>query len=355
MKEKWINIVKCLAIFCVMIDHTAGVLYTAREVQLASFCSVSLFILAMGVTTYWSYESSKEKLGIKVIKRVKRILVPYIITIFLYMISIYRAFDMEGAVSYFWHFNISPPLYYIMLYIQLLLISPLVYYLINCIFKEIKLGKLLKSVIALVFACGILLVSILLSNYTNIFSIYGGGGKLLGGTYLLLLYIGMLVGVFYEKIKKIEFIHKAVLLVAAVCGTNLWFRFICVNNFGLDQKIMVSYINPPGPSLMIYAIIVLFVVMLAIDLLERTGREAVNIILKPFDYIGSHTLYIFLYHRWWLDFVIPYIPENIRFCNKIISWIMYFGIMIVGSLIIEMVINKMIEIVKASYNMKGHA
>lgn len=355
MKEKWINIVKCLAIFCVMIDHTAGILYTAHEVQLASFCSVPLFILAMGVTTYWSYENSKEKLGIKVIKRVKEILVPYIIAVFLYMLSIYRTFDMDGAVTYFWHFDISDPLYYVMLYIQLLLTSPVIYYLINCIFKEFKLGKLLKSVFALVLGCGILLVGILLSNHTNIFSIYGGGGKLLGGTYLLLLYIGMLIGVFYEKIKNIKFIYKVVLMAAAVCGTILWFRFMCVNDFALDQRIMESYINPPGPSLMIYAIIVFFAVMLAIDLLERTGKKAVNIILKPFDYIGSHTLYIFFYHKWWLDFVIPHIPENIRFCNKIISWIMYFGIMTVGALIIGMVIHKMIEIIYAGYNMKGHA
>ena len=133
VKEKWINIGKSLAIFGVLIDHTSGILYSHYVFKLGSFFSVSLFILIMGVTTYWSYESSEVKLGIKVVKRVKGILVPYIIAIFMYMIIHLRYIDMDAAVSYFFHFNITGPLYYVLLYIQLLLISPLVYRLIKII------------------------------------------------------------------------------------------------------------------------------------------------------------------------------------------------------------------------------
>lgn len=38
----------------------------------------------------------------------------------------------------------------------------------------------------------ICIVAFLTTNYTNILDIYGGGGKLLGGTYLIAFWVGML-------------------------------------------------------------------------------------------------------------------------------------------------------------------
>lgn len=65
-KEKWINISKAVAIMAVMIDHIHGILYDSYNVLYASFFSVSLFVLLMGVTSYWSYDNSENKIGSKV-------------------------------------------------------------------------------------------------------------------------------------------------------------------------------------------------------------------------------------------------------------------------------------------------
>lgn len=200
---------------------------------------------------------------------------------------------------------------------------------------------------------GVLLVSVWLSDNTNIFSIYGGGGKLLGGTYLFLLYLGMLIGASNEKIKHIGLIPKAILAIVGVCGICLWLRFMYADNFGIDQKLFLkSYLNPPGLSLMIYAILVLFTIMMVVDLLEKIDNTVIKVLLNFFDYVGSHTLYIFLYHKWWLDYVIPYIPENIRFCNKFISCFLYMGIMVSGSIIVETVMKWVIDFAKDSYTLK---
>lgn len=75
MKEKWINVAKCFAIFAVMIDHTYNILYTNEDWQYCSFYSTSLFILLMGITSYWSYGCSADKLGKKVTMRIRKIMI----------------------------------------------------------------------------------------------------------------------------------------------------------------------------------------------------------------------------------------------------------------------------------------
>lgn len=51
---KWINCAKAIAIFAVLIDHTNGILYTNANIAMASYYSVSLFILISGMLSYIS-------------------------------------------------------------------------------------------------------------------------------------------------------------------------------------------------------------------------------------------------------------------------------------------------------------
>ena len=51
---KWLNCAKCMAILAVIVDHTNGILYTNPHIALASYFSVSLFILIAGMTSYMS-------------------------------------------------------------------------------------------------------------------------------------------------------------------------------------------------------------------------------------------------------------------------------------------------------------
>ena len=60
MHERWIDIGKSFAIFAVLTDHLCGTLYTRSSIIYSSFFSVSLFILLMGVTTYWTFDKKNE-------------------------------------------------------------------------------------------------------------------------------------------------------------------------------------------------------------------------------------------------------------------------------------------------------
>lgn len=129
MKEKWINVGKFLAILAVMVDHTNGVLYINQGIAYGSYFSVSLFILLMGITTYYSYEKSKITLGKKVMQRIKGIAIPYIVATVISSIFIYHFFDLQMILQMLLQF--SGPHYFVLLYVQLLLVSPVMFVVVH--------------------------------------------------------------------------------------------------------------------------------------------------------------------------------------------------------------------------------
>lgn len=127
-QERWVNVGKAIAILAVLIDHTKGYCYTDNYIQIASFFSVSLFILLMGVTTYWSFSKSKISLKMKVGGRILKIISAYALAVLVYLVCLTHHIDLNEYLTYFVHFNIAGPHYYVLLYLQLLLISPLLFY-----------------------------------------------------------------------------------------------------------------------------------------------------------------------------------------------------------------------------------
>lgn len=136
MQERWINIAKCVAILAVITDHVNGVLYTNSKFAYASYFSVSLFVLLMGVTTYWSFKRSQNEIYKKVVKKVWSILVSYSAAVFIYYAVAFHSFSWIEYKNYWINFNISGPHYYVLLYIQLVLVSPMIFYFLNSIRKN---------------------------------------------------------------------------------------------------------------------------------------------------------------------------------------------------------------------------
>lgn len=89
-RAHWVDMAKLLAIVGVMIDHTNGVLYTNQSIAFSSYYSVSLFILVMGVTNYWSYKKVYGSAITKVYKGCWKIFRPYICATFIYCVAFGR-------------------------------------------------------------------------------------------------------------------------------------------------------------------------------------------------------------------------------------------------------------------------
>jgi len=171
---KWINCAKCVAILAVLVDHTNGVLYTNQNIAMASYFSVSLFILLAGVTIHWSNErkffDGFNCVGSVLKNRVWKIALPYMVATFIYQIVIFRYFDFNQYVGFLLHFNASGPFYYILLYLQLTAVSPILYAMI----RKSRTWKY-PIVLQAFGLVGVVYVAYLTTNYSNILEIYGGG------------------------------------------------------------------------------------------------------------------------------------------------------------------------------------
>ena len=157
--------------------------------------------------------------------------------------------------------------------------------------------------------------------------VYRSGGKLFGGKYLILLYAGMVTASYYEKLRASPW--KCLLFL---CLALCWWRFERIDRSTLDRKLHFG--DGIGSSNLSLA---LMAVLLAGFLFNLEFLMRKNSFLRKISggwaWFGSHTLYIFLYHRFFLDFFLlgfSTLDENIW-----IKRIAYFSVMASGPIAIE--------------------
>lgn len=333
---RWINCVKMVAIFAVLTDHTFGVLYENSMIVETSFFSVSLFVLISGITSYISNSRSELNWWRAYLRSIKSILVAYLISTAIYLILKEHAFNFNSYIKCIFHFNASGPLYYVALYLQLMLTSRILFKILEkC--SEYKYSWIIEILVAFL----ILGIAAYTTNRTQILDIYGGGGKLLGGTYLFLYYFGMVVAKEGWIDKKSNKANIAIWLCSSI-GCFYWWAYIVKNRMRLDSLFPFGDgKNPPSITFMVFAILILFAVFAFCTLLEQ--NKYTDKVLDWGAWIGTHTLYIFMYHGIFLDY----------FANKyfIIEYIwlkriIYILMMIAISIVVEYIVNNMLKLCK---------
>ncbi len=343
---EWIDAAKFIAILAVMTDHTTNILYTDRRIAFLSYFSVSLFILLMGISCYFSFRKAPEAISRKVFNQSKNILIPYSAATFIYVAVDDHIFDFDTFIDHLIHFNASGPLYYVMLYLQLLLISPLIFQFFSFTKKK-RFGPLIEAagMVVVIFLC------FLTTNYTNILDIYGGGGKLFGGTYLLLIYIGMWFGKYYPKIH-LKPAVKWILFTVSLAAAAGWWLFLCKDQFNIDSRLPFGKgFNPPSISLFVQAIIVGTMFFSLGEILNDHNNSLPAKLFHAFSLLGRHTLYIFLYHKLILERIINISKiTGIRVRNLGIRAFIYFSLMIGFSLLLELIMTKLFSYISRSYH-----
>jgi hypothetical protein len=130
-KKLYINVGKFLAIMAVLLDHNFRNLYSNLNLLHLSFFSVSLFILLSGVTSYISCKSHYAKRGLKeTLRRISSIFIPYVVASAVYLILNTKILDFDILWQTIWSFNASGPFYFVLFYIELIVISPFLFELI---------------------------------------------------------------------------------------------------------------------------------------------------------------------------------------------------------------------------------
>ncbi len=176
----------------------------------------------------------------------------------------------------------------------------------------------------------IVFVAYLTTNYSNIFNIYGGGGKLLGGTYLIVFYLEMLLAKHYDTWGRYNIIKSIIISVVLACA---WWCFECRDYFHIDSLIPFGAgFNPPSITSITMSIIMIFASYGIFTTLEQCRYT--RFITAFISWLGKYTLYIFLYHRLFLD----YILTKFEFQSIQIKRLIYFGAMIGGSIFIAQMI-----------------
>lgn len=286
-KQEWIDFGKSLAMIAVILDHTAGVAYKNSLIQYHTMFAVSLFILLAGITSSISISNSaKVDIGFFV-NRTKKILVPYFFASLIY--SVYFndfTFDLVLFMRQMVTFSATAAFYFVFFYLQLILCSVFLYELIVKKSKNIYTDIVIMSLIYL--------FSVYFNRYTNMGIEYGGGSKLLGGSYFFMFCLGILI---YKYMSKLDNIKVKI----------AWFVVVILlfTIFEQNQMYYKSWSNPPNKygvlyTLLIFSIIFLFknIVMVKSEFGNR-ARAVINS-------IGKNSLYIFLYHPLIIDIIKEY-------------------------------------------------
>lgn len=283
-RYEWVDIMKAVAILAVILNHTVGLIFESQLILLHTGFSVTLFIFLSGITSSISI-SNKEEVNLKYLwNRLKSPVASYIVASFVYhvFVSNYR-FDFIPFINQILTFSASPPFYFFAFYFQLVLCSTILYKIIN--YKK----SFLYHVAILII---ILIVSNYLTTHTLIGNIMGGGGNLLGGTYLFVYSLGITLHIY---------LHKLTGYRTNLWGLLLFAAFLAL--FEYKDYIQLIWSNPPNKYLLVYTLLVFGLIFSMYQVMSRFKSLT---LLKIISYVGSYSLFIFMYHTLFIDLSLKY-------------------------------------------------
>lgn len=328
MKEyKWINIAKALAIFAVVVDHAVGYLYTDPVIQRLSFFSVSLFLMISGMTSYFAnikYGCDGPWYHVW-FRSSKKLLIAYLVSTAIIQIYQTHYFDLTVYLQHIIKFDIAPPYYFVPIYFQLMLVN-------SVLFRYLETPVSEKLYIYRIAVMGVVItaISYFCLEYTNTFPSLNVSENynILGGSYLLVYYIGMLLAK-HKVIEKIGVIKNRIVLPILVLLCVIWY-VESSNLFPISYRFLFgSSYNPPNMAQILFSIVML---VICIKIYQFGSRYRVsNCILDRVQYIGKKSLFIFLYHLTIIQICSTYIPLESMWIRRIVC----FACIIIGSLLLE--------------------
>lgn len=219
-------------------------------------------------------------------------------------------------------FSASLPFYYVLVFLQLVLVSNILYMLVEKIKVEGFFVKTLSS-----FA--VFIISLLFVWFTRtVDGIYGSGEHLLGGVLFFIWYLGMV----FAATQKNKLTKKQHINIVVWCGLLffVWEWFTVKNVTFIEcmiDKIFTGF-DRGYPLYYFIPAFILFVVTRSASALIGDFRNKIITVFEKFaTYIGKHTIFIYIFHRW--------IRDWFYFENKWMDRILCFSFMLFVPLLIE--------------------
>ncbi|MBR1853304.1 MAG: acyltransferase [Lachnospiraceae bacterium] len=329
LSYKWIDMGKLLAMLCVITIHMYGKLYLKTEYIYATTAGVSLFVILSGFSTFLSYEKYTGNLWVKAMKKIAAIYIPYVVATFIYYIFDTDFFYLEEFFKRVLHCTAYGLFYYVSVYIQLTIISPILY---RFIADEKRRKNFLGVLVGFVTVCFIAHFTTL---YTNVLDIYAGGGMLFGGTFLVVYYIGFCMAAFLPNIN-----NRIIILSGfgvGTVGTILWGIFLMVKPLYLDAFLPFGAgFNPPSISFLIHTILMMTMLFFMEGTIQIIAWKPLEIVYDRVSRLGKHTLFVFMYHMFITDHIIGWFVSQGIVIN--FMWLkipVYYIVLYGGSILIE--------------------
>lgn len=288
----WVDCAKAVAIIAVAVDHCNGLLYHNQLIAYASYFAVTLFTLLAGFSICLAYQSGKVITFQSQLIKVGKYFCQYALATCLVLTITDNRFDLSEAVWCVLNFSASGPFYFFLFFFQLMLIAP--FLLSWCIYCTHKTYSALWHLITIVMLCHISHLSI---QYTFILPVHGGGQFLFGGTYLLVYYLGILIGCTSQFKRTTKNLQKQFIMISI-----LWVIQLLLNYYKLDyiDRFLVAYwgggFNPPSLQLIVFGLTTFYLMHALFYPLEISRHKIGNCTIKAFVWVGRSTMYIFLYH-----------------------------------------------------------
>lgn len=296
----YIDFIKAMAVIAVLINHIMG----GEAFNWHSIFSVGLFIIISGITCGLSLEKSKEHFRQK---KIIRVFIPYVVASGIYVILTNKCLDVKELFFRIINFDATDPVYFVLFYMELILIAPIVYRIF------MKMQHPLQICLILILALGL---SYIFLRFTNVTIMddrpFLGAKYLFGGTYFFEFCIGMLVWIHREKLQ--SYLGCGIM----VAGALAIIIFGEIVNWSLKW-----WSNPPNRYAILFTIAVFFMLYgWWIATQKKFGKNKVwngiNLVIQT---VGKYSLMIFLYHIMVRDyFVIPYVYPLILNWHPYLKW-----------------------------------
>lgn len=283
-------------------NHIYGATYFDNyRVLLYTAFSVTLFTLVSGVTSAIDMERGFE-IKTYLVSRIKRVIIPYIIASIICILFQYKLLNINILFKNLIAFSASPPYYFILFYIQLIIVAPYIYIM----FQKTQQQKVLQIILLI----GAYFTGILFNKYTYIEGTMGGSSHLLGGSYFFAFVFGM-----WFYLNRNYFSKKIVRVSMGLIGT---IGIILMDK--LDW-IVASWSNPPNKYAVFYTLCIfalIYVIFEGIDNFLKEESEVRKVLKKVFE-PGSKSLYVFLYHMIFINILNVVYAKYLHLPSKLIN------------------------------------
>jgi len=130
-----------------------------------------------------------------------------------------------------------------------------------------------------------------------------------------------------------KYIQREVTLCLLITVYIAWLYFACTNRYAIDLLVPFGGgFNLPSITSCTMGMILITLLCCATSVAEKVTNSMIDKGLGMMNLIGKQSLWIFLYHRLFLDYIlIPYVGMSIGVAKTIV----YFMVMVGGSVLLN--------------------